>query len=356
MFADQALVAAAGSFGWSGVDLFFVLSGYLIASQLFAGHATTGNIGLGRFYGRRFLRTLPAYLAVLALYFSVPAFTDRSALPPLWKFVTFTQNLSMVLWSQAAFSHAWSLCVEEHFYLLLPLSCLLLLRPRWRRAGPWVLGALFIAGPTLRAALWLRHVGSLGPGAERTREWYRLIYYPTWTRLDGLVAGVAIAAFVRHCPTAAARIGRHPGKIVLLGLALLGAAAVCSVDQQGFLASVIGFPAWSLGYGALVLSALGPRALLGRFDSRAARFLAAVSYPLYLTHKSIVHLTLGALDGRLDPDGLPAFAACCLTAIAGAAALHLAVERPALRVRERWLSGRAPPRLAGASLDENIHG
>src|SRR4051812_27814115 len=129
IFAKQPLITALGEHGWSGVDLFFVLSGYLIGSQIFARQAAGRPMGAGEFYGKRLLRTLPPYFVVLAVYFCWPPFIERTRLPPLWKFVTFTQNLDMVLWTQMAFSHAWSLCVEEQFYLVFPLLCWLLLRP-----------------------------------------------------------------------------------------------------------------------------------------------------------------------------------------------------------------------------------
>ena len=89
------------------MDLFFVLSGFLIASQFFTRYAVGGRVRWSEFYGKRIFRTLPAYLVVLAIYFLVPQFVERSELPPWWKFVTFTQNLSMELPGKLAFSHAW---------------------------------------------------------------------------------------------------------------------------------------------------------------------------------------------------------------------------------------------------------
>ena len=121
--------------GWIGVDLFFVLSGYLIGSQLLRPYAEGEQPSFAVFYMRRALRVLPAYLIVVLLYFSVPVFAERPGLPPLWKFLTFTQNFGLDLIAAGAFSHAWSLCVEEHFYLLLPVIVFLLMRkPRFSMA------------------------------------------------------------------------------------------------------------------------------------------------------------------------------------------------------------------------------
>lgn len=366
-FANQRLITAVGEFGWSGVDLFFVLSGFLIASQLFAKYAKGGQVRWSEFYGKRLFRTLPAYVVVLAAYFTVPQFIERGELPPFWKFATFTQNLSMELPGKLAFSHAWSLCVEEHFYLLLPLFCMVLLRPGWTRAGAWLIGLFLAAEAGLRAFLWLRVIEPLrdAPGTHVAwyrfvfdpawsrfdglhRDtpafnvaWYKLIYYPTWTRLDGLLVGVALAALYVFRPNGMAMAKRHAHALLASGIFLLLLGCWLSHDQRRLAATVLGFTTFSVAYGAVLLAALSPEGLL-RFDSRVTRFLAAISYSLYLTHKSVMHLSLRALEGRVDPDGLPAFAICFTAALLAGTALHFAVERPALRLRERWLSRSAP--------------
>src|SRR3954463_15664623 len=108
-------------------------------------------------------------------------------MPPAWKFLSFTQNLG--LRGGTAFSHAWSLCIEAQFYLLLPFC--LLARRNARRAA-WLLPLLIIgAGVVLRAAL-AKYVSSFeGPSFGL---WQQLIYYPTYARLDSLVVGVSLAA------------------------------------------------------------------------------------------------------------------------------------------------------------------
>ena len=112
--------------GWTGVDLFYVLSGFLISSQLFAQIKKGGSISLREFYIKRFFRIIPIYVLVVAIYFLFPFFREKEALPPLWKFLTFTQNFGLNRVGQGTFSHAWSLCVEEHFYLFLPITLLIL--------------------------------------------------------------------------------------------------------------------------------------------------------------------------------------------------------------------------------------
>src|SRR5215216_6147807 len=117
-------------FGWIGVDLFFVLSGYLIGGQLLAPLARDQRVKLGRFFTRRALRIMPAYFAVLAIYFLLPSWREYPEMSqPLWKFLLSVQNIG--LHGGTAFSHAWSLAVEDQFYLALPFL-LLLLYPRPR--------------------------------------------------------------------------------------------------------------------------------------------------------------------------------------------------------------------------------
>ena len=118
--------------GWIGVDLFFVLSGYLIGGQLLAELARNNRLNLPQFYTRRALRILPAYFVILAIYFLLPLWREYPDMAqPLWKFLFSIQNIA--LHGGTSFSHAWSLAVEDQFYLALPFLLLVLFwRPRVR--------------------------------------------------------------------------------------------------------------------------------------------------------------------------------------------------------------------------------
>src|SRR4029453_440928 len=119
-------------FGWIGVDLFFVLSGYLIGGQLLAPLARGNEISLGRFFARRVLRIMPAYFVVLAVYFLSPSWREYPDMSqPVLKFLLSVQNIA--LHGGTAFSHAWSLAVEDQFYLGLPF--ILIFVSRWPRAA-----------------------------------------------------------------------------------------------------------------------------------------------------------------------------------------------------------------------------
>jgi peptidoglycan/LPS O-acetylase OafA/YrhL len=171
--------------GWTGVDLFFALSGYLIANQLFAGQVRGQTLAPRLFYARRALRTLPAFWVVLALYFLFPAFMGGNTPPPLWRFLTFTQNWG--LQPGTAFSPAWSLCIEEQFYLVLPLLLVAGARAACNRSQGWTLiAALLLVGVGARAVLWYSY------GAN-PHDHYEHIYYSTLCRFDEFLPGVAVA-------------------------------------------------------------------------------------------------------------------------------------------------------------------
>jgi peptidoglycan/LPS O-acetylase OafA/YrhL len=337
IFGHPAWVEDVAAFGWTGVDLFFVLSGFLISCQLFVRIREGKPIVFGDFFMRRFFRIVPAYLAVVAIYFLLPLFREKEALPPLWKFVTFTQNLGLNLQLRGTFSHAWSLCVEEHFYLLLPLALMVLLRLNiWRRA--WLLlPALLLLGFGARLYSW--HALYLPHAAEPNAwmHWYKYIYYPTYNRLDGLMAGVSIAALHQFAPAAWARLARRGNVLLCCGMALLMAAYYVCCEPQAYIASIWGFPLVALAFGMAVAGAVSADSVLYKLQSRATGFVAALSYAIYLTHKGVIHVTqllLGGLGCDKDSNGM--LLACIISCVAVAWALHHAVERPFMRLRKRF--------------------
>jgi len=341
MFGHPAgLYDYLGSWGWTGVDLFFVLSGFLIGGQLFAKIARDQPISYTEFYFKRSLRILPAYFAVLALYIAIPAFTERSQLPPLWRMFTFTQNFGLDLSKEGAFSHAWSLCIEDKFYLILPLLIIGLSAIHAHKKTVWLLPALFLFGFAIRAYSWyyiLPNQESFG------KAYYMYIYYPTWSRLDGLLAGVALAAFYYFKPQHWQRLTAKGNRIFLIALALLaGAWYIAHGDHQYEMrGAIFGYPAIAIGYGALVLAALSPTSALYRYSSAITRLIATLSYSIYLTHKQLIHLTHEFLRPRgIGDDSYAGFWISVAVSLLGGWLLHLIVEKPFLRLRDRWLARR----------------
>lgn len=337
MYGQPEWTKEVGRFGWTGVDLFFVLSGFLIASQLFGWIRETGTFSFREFFLRRFFRIVPVYLVVLAIYVFVPAVRERAGLAPAWKFLTFTLNFGQDLRVAGAFSHVWSLCVEEHFYLVLPLLSLLLLRLGWFRKAWWLLPLLFLVGLYLRSYSWWEYyfptLGVRGSWAV----WYKYVYYPTQHRLDGLLLGVGLAALSRFQPRAWERLTDCGNWFLLPGLAALTWAYFLCYDEFSFGASAFGFPLVSLGYAFLVLAALSPGSFLYRHGSRLTAFVAAVSYSFYLSHKAVIRVVQDGLTAQGVGVKTNAVLLLCLCAsLAVAYLLGRGVELPFLRWRERW--------------------
>src|SRR5260370_29054434 len=180
-------------FGWIGVDLFFVLSGYLIGGQLLAPLARGQRIKLGRFFSRRALRILPAYLVILAIYILLPSWREYPEMSPWWKFVVSVPNIS--LHGATAFSHAGSLAVGDQFYLCLPF--ILLFANRWPRAAVIIPCVIVFGGIALRTFLAYQNLDETGVPFRGFQAW---IYYPTWTRLARLVFSVPLPAIATLRP------------------------------------------------------------------------------------------------------------------------------------------------------------
>src|SRR6478672_3868002 len=208
-------------FGWMGVDLFFVLSGFLIAGQLLKPWASGTRPDYGRFFLRRALRTIPAFAVVVMIYFAFSQLRETPNIQPFWQFATFTENLLFDPTAPKAFDQVWSLCVEEQFYLLFPLALALVAMKPSARKVVTVLLAILTAGILLRAFLWLALVANKPFDMHSQSSWQAyvtLIYYPTWSRLDGLLAGITLATLKIFRPSAWKRFVARPNLLVAAGL------------------------------------------------------------------------------------------------------------------------------------------
>ena len=327
-----------GEIGWAGVDLFFALSGYLIGNQIFAGLAGPQRFSLARFYGRRLLRTLPNFYVVLALYYLWPWFRDGAPMLPLWRFLSFTQNILLVPGS--GFSHAWSLCIEEQFYLLLPACALLIAAVRSSKTSlRWAWGAIilaFAAGMAVRGVVWTELVDG---SARPMNHYYRYIYYSTFCRFDELVAGVALALLKNFHAGAWRRLTAHGNLALGAGSAVVAISFVLFLsDHYGFAMTVFGYPMLALGFALLIVAALGQRSLLRSLRMPGAQQLALWSYALYLTHKQVCILAAGPLAERgFGPESPVAIGVSLALSLLSGWLLYRLVETPFMALRERYL-------------------
>lgn len=334
--------AWAQRYGWMGVDLFFVLSGYLIGSQVLKPLANGARFSFREFYLRRAFRILPAFWAVLAVYLLWPGFREAPGMEPWWKFVGFFLNLSIDYGRNAAFSHAWSLCVEEHFYLVFPLLAWLLAKRPSAAGFVALCAAIVIGGIVLRTSLWL-HFDALQPA----RNWFvEDIYYPTWNRLDGLLAGVILAVWKTYRPGSWARAAAHANLVMLGGLATMALAFWLFRERGGLLGNSVGWPVLSLGLALLVFAGAQRDSWIGRRALPGAGWLAAVSFSLYLVHKPVFGLVEDHLSDALHHRGFIAFAVYAIATLLAATLLYYLVERPGLRLRDRVLACTMPQKDA----------
>jgi len=316
-------------FGWVGVDLFFVLSGYLIGGQLLAPLARGEPINFSRFFARRALRILPAYFVVLAIYFGLPSWREYPEMSPWWKFIISVQNIG--LHGGTAFSHAWSLAIEDQFYLLLPLALLFI--SRWPRFGLIIPFVVVFGGIALRAFLAGQNAGDDGVSFRGFQLW---IYYPTWTRLDPLAFGVILAAIEKFRPAwwkrlmnCAVWLWLPAFAAIVYGL-YLGEREILTVT-----ACVWQFPLIAFGMAALLVCVVSPRLLFGRVEVPGAAFIASIAYSVYLSHKLVIHAVIQFCSGHNIALTWPAHLLVQLSIYAGGTILFFAIERPFLQLRHR---------------------
>ena len=325
-------------FGWIGVDLFFVLSGYLIGGQLIAPLARGQSIKLGRFFSRRALRIMPAYFVVLGIYFCLPSLREFPEISPLWKFLLSIQNIN--LRGGTAFSHAWSLAIEDQFYLALPL--ILIVISRWPRAGLIIPFVVFLGGIALRAFLAWQNPGDDGVSFHGFQLW---IYYPTWTRLDPLVFGVVLAAIEKFRPAWWKRLTNCAVWLWLPALAVivyglyLGEGEILTVT-----ACVWQFPLIAFGMAALLVCVVSPRLPFGRVEIPGAAFFASIAYSVYLSHKLVIHQATQFCAGHnIALTSVWALLFVEFSIYVAGFILFLTIERPFLQLRHRLAPRKASP-------------
>lgn len=319
--------------GWVGVDLFFVLSGFLVSGLLFREHQKYGSVSVKRFLVRRGFKIYPAFWLLIAVTLVVLRFFRIT--PPtraVFSELAFVQNYGLAIWN-----HTWSLAVEEHFYFLLALLVGVLSRRNVSsnpfRVVPPLFLLLAVLCLALRIATW--RMRPFSPGAN---------LMPSHLRLDSLFCGVFIS-YVRHYHPERfeAWAARHRLLLLLGGGALLLPAFVFPLETTP-LVYTVGFTIFYLGSGLLLIGLLAFE-IPGGPLTRTVTFLGSRSYSVYLWHMPVaawgVPLVIRALGGRVT---WPTYASLSL---AGAAAIGIVmsalVEIPALRGRDRWFPSPSRP-------------
>ncbi len=291
----------AVSGGYVGVDVFLVISGYLITAHLLRD-PPTGWREVGRFWGRRMRRLLPASALVLVVSVAAAAVVLPASQLARTGVEAVASALYVQNWSLAAtatdylasesaataFRHYWSLSVEEQFYLVWPLliGAAVLLGRWWRRAGALAVVVLAVLGGSLA---WSVHLTAVDPAAA---------YYVTTTRMWELALGGAVALLGARFPDVRVP-DRVAGPLALAGLAAIGAAVVGFSATTPFPGATALLP--TAGTAAVIVAYPGARSSAGRLlGLRPAQVLGDVSYSTYLWHWPLIVLVPFAVGRAAD--------------------------------------------------------
>jgi peptidoglycan/LPS O-acetylase OafA/YrhL len=313
--------------GAYGVDLFFVLSGWLIGGLYWAERKRFGNVQIGRFWLRRWLRTIPPYLAALLLAWLAVYLYRREPFRPLY--LVFLQNYLREI---PYFQVSWSLCVEEHFYVLLPIA--LVATQRFRRARH-VIYLLAVLIP-----LVLRYQVA-AEGANAPFGYYK---GATQFRFEGLVLGVWCACVSIEHPDIWPKLERAC-RWLLVPAALLLATIPLWTEVQRY---IVGYSVIALGFTTFLVALVHWNPLW--IATRSATFwIANTSYSVYLTHALAIH-TADALTRRITVIPLAVWLPTWLAMIAVSGyVFYQATEATSIRLRDRWVPRRGRAALAEAA-------
>lgn len=322
--ATGGLLRAWRHGGWVGVDLFFVLSGFLVSGLLFKEHQRTGKLRVTRFLIRRGFKIYPAFWVMLATTV-VLKWLGARPIPTqgLVGELLFLQNYLGGLWN-----HTWSLAIEEHFYF--GIGIFFGLRLAMKAAEPFAIVPRLFLG--VACACQLLRLGNLW--------WYAEYDHHTWLfathlRIDSLLFGVLLS-YLHAYARLESRLRVVPSWLLLTcGGLLLLPAFLYPLEQHRWV-PVFGVTLFYLGSGCLLLAALrlkesrNPVLLFGGL-------LGGTSYSIYLWHMPVNTWGTRLVTQGLGWDGFAAYAVSYLVgAIAFGFVMSKLVEGPALRVRDRW--------------------
>lgn len=334
--------------GWAGVDLFFVLSGFLVSGLLFAEYRRFGRLDIPRFLVRRGLKIYPLFYLLWGVTLLRACVMRDPALRPeqVCSEFFFVQNYGPSLWL-----HTWSLAVEEHFYLLLPLVLTWMCRTSRDRSDPFSRLPWLVIGVSIAVLAARCLTTALVPFSYASHT------YRTHLRVDGLLFGTLLAYLHHFQRPAVENWVRSKVKPLVYG-SLLAAVPFTIVTQNEPFVSTIGYTLLYLVFGAILALSLYCRPDcpkgLARVLNPALFGIAAIgrySYPIYLCHVPLLHWGPDLVPLGLRQQVHPAVDG--LVYVLGSVALGMLVgkgiENPVLALRNRLFPARGEA-LAGFSL------
>jgi peptidoglycan/LPS O-acetylase OafA/YrhL len=315
VFEKVAGVLSTG--GWVGVDLFFVLSGFLVSGLIFREYGNSGNFKVGRFLIRRGLKIYPAFYFFLLLTWGMTYWfhyaSHESNLKYLYEatfICNYTKLVPIHVW-------LWSICVEEHFYLLLCILMFFLIK--YRRVSVksflFIYGVFFLVGVGLRAYNVL-HYGSV----DFFRDFAR-----SHLRFDGLFFGVLLCYVYRQ------KVAVNWKSTVLTVLAIAGAslAFIFSFDDSRYIRfdTVVVLATNPICFGYLMMRILTVDAKW----MRPFAFVGKHSYPIYLFHGFVNHLS------EQHFSGWKYYVVYFVGAVVVGIVVSKIIEYPILALRDRYV-------------------
>jgi peptidoglycan/LPS O-acetylase OafA/YrhL len=305
--------------GWIGVDLFFVLSGYLISGLLFREYLANGSLDLKRFLIRRGLKIYPSFYLLIVLTLII-GFVRHSSLLRKQAFVTalFAQSYYPVM-SYTTLAHTWSIAIEEHFYLLLPLLFMFLIdrkNPEPFRILPGLFAFLAVACLALR---WFT-LPALSDALK------------SHLRIDTLFAGVTLGYLHQFRPIWFRKLTHHYS----LALALLFCLPAAFLDQHGRAMQTFGLTGLMLGFSFLVAWSVvrNPRKYSIRIACQLLATIGFYSYSIYLWHtvvgEALFHSAVSIFK----------FCAYIVVCIICGIVMSQLIEIPYLLLREKYFPSR----------------
>ncbi len=324
--------------GWVGVDLFFVLSGFLVSGLLFREFEKNGALRVGHFLIRRGFKIYPPFWLLIGVTVvrNVLQHKDLSA-GPITAELLFVQNYFPGLWT-----HTWSLAVEEHFYLLLAFDFFILARRRSARPFS-VIPATFIAIALL--CLTLRLAESIHAPFEHATH-----LFATHLRLDSLFFGVLLSYWFHLHPIRFLAVAqRFRYLLASCGVLLILPAFYFELISTPFIFTY-GLTLFYLGSGCLLVAALGMRSPTSRLG-KAVAYVGSHSYSIYLWHFAVATwgtVAMSRLFGSHYNWYLYAFLYLFGSIGLGIALANL-IEIPILRLRDRLFPSRGTPLHAAGS-------
>jgi peptidoglycan/LPS O-acetylase OafA/YrhL len=313
--------------GFFGVDVFFVLSGYLITSLLLREHGSTGRLWLKGFYARRALRLVPAFAVVAAatVLASEVLGIDRPLLDALFGLTYLMDVFAMFSADYGGLlAHTWSLAVEEQFYLVWPVVLLIGLRRRWNLIKMVAIGAVSVAAIVAAASF-------LQLGFRTHQDWMFRLYRSPLTRVPELAAGVALALLLKKgTPRLIAAVRAEIVPAAVIGGLLIAAPTVHPDARWLYFGGFVGTGLIIALLVCHLLTATDSR-IVAAFRSKPAVWLGLRSYGFYLWHYPVLTV-LGRYVHSLPLLGVVGFAITLLLTEAS----WKWVEQPFLRRKIRF--------------------